>query len=90
MAGEESWRWLSNGFLNKGTGGLILAAQEQALRTNLVKQRIDKTSETPLCRLCGDFTETVWHIVGGCRKLAQREYRKCHDKVALLGTLGAV
>ena len=25
----------------------------------------------------------MWHIVSGCRKLAQREYRKRHDKVAL-------
>ena len=27
--------------------------------------------------------KTVWHIVSGCKKLAQREYRKRHDKVAL-------
>ena len=43
----------------------------------------DKTSETPLCRLCGECTETVWHIVSGCRKLAQKEHRKWQDKVAL-------
>ena len=35
VAGEESWRWLRN--------GLILAAQEQALRTNSIKHSIDKT-----------------------------------------------
>ena len=57
--------------------------QEQALRTNLIKYSIDKTSETPLCRLCGDATETVQHIVSGCKKLAQREYKKRHNKVAL-------
>ena len=65
------------------TEGLILAAQEQALRTNSNKYSIDKTSETLLCRLCGETTETVRHIVSGCKKLAQREYRKRHDKVAL-------
>ena len=48
-----------------------------------IKYSIDKTSETTLCRLCGDVTETVRHIVSGCKKLAQREYRKRHDKVAL-------
>ena len=64
-AGEESWRWLRNGFLKKETEGLILAAQEQALRTNSIKYSIDKTSETPLCRLCGDATETVRYIVSG-------------------------
>ena len=83
VAGEESWRWLRNGFLKKETEGLILAAQEQALRTNSVKHSIDKTSQTPLCRLCGESTETVWHIVSGCKKLAQNAYRKRHDKVAL-------
>ena len=34
LAGEESLRCLGNGFLKKETEGLILAAQEQALRTN--------------------------------------------------------
>ena len=33
-AGEESWRWLRNGFLKMETEGLILAAKKQALRTN--------------------------------------------------------
>ena len=72
VAGEDSWRWLRNGFL-KETEGLILAAQEQALTTNSIKHSIDKTSETPLCRLCGNSTETVRHIVSGCKRLAQRE-----------------
>ena len=49
VAGEESWTWLRNGFLKKKkTEGLILAAQEQALRTKSIKHSVDKTSETPL------------------------------------------
>ena len=83
VAGEDSRRWLRNGFLKKETEGLILAAQEQALRTNSIKHSIDKTSETSLCRLCRDCSETVRHIVSEYKKLAQREYRKRHDKVAL-------
>ena len=83
VAGEDSWTWLRNGFLKKETEGLILAAQEQALRKNSIKHSIDKTSETPLCRLCGNSTETVRHIISGCKRLAQREYKKSHDKVAL-------
>ncbi|XP_063588859.1 uncharacterized protein LOC134766032 [Penaeus indicus] len=85
VAGEDSWRWLKNGFLKKETEGLILAAREQALRTNSIKHSIDKTLVTTLCRLCGDSTETVRHI-SGCKKFAsteKREYRKRHDKVAL-------
>ena len=83
VAGEDSWKWLRNGFPKKETEGLILAAQEQALTTKSIKHSIDKTSETPLCRLCGNSTETVRHIVSGCKRLAQREYKKRHHKAAL-------
>ena len=54
------------------TEALLCAAQEQALRTNYVKFQIDRTSESPLCRLCGEK----------CKKLAQKEYKKRHDNVA--------
>ena len=37
--------------------------------------RYDKTPKTPICRFCGDSPETVWHIVSGWRKFAQRENR---------------
>ena len=80
---EESWRWLWNGYLKKETKGMICAAQEQVLRTNSVKCYINKTSDCPLCRLCGKRLESVWHIVSGCSNLAQDEYKKHHDKVAL-------
>ena len=83
VAGEESCRWLRNGYLKMETEGLIPAAQDQVFRTNSIEYSIDKTSETPLCRLCGESSETVRHIVSGCKKFVQREYRKHHDKVAL-------
>ena len=81
-AREDSWKWHRNGFL-KETEELTLAAQEQALRTNSIKHSIYKTSEIPLCRLCGNSTETARHIISGCKRLSQREYRKRHGKVAL-------
>ena len=62
----------------------ICAAQEQALRTNYTKNEIDKTSENPLCRMCGERGETVQHIICECKKLAQREYKRRHDTVAKL------
>ena len=62
---------------------MICAAQEQALRTNSVKCYIDKTSDSCLCKLCGNISETVWHIVSGCANLAQKEYKKHHDKTAV-------
>ena len=42
------------------------------------------TNESPLCRLCRGCPESVWHMVSGCTKLAQREYKFRHDKVAFL------
>ena len=50
---DKTWQWLSKADLKVGTEALICAAQEQSLRTNYVKYHIDKTVESPLCRLCG-------------------------------------
>ena len=47
-----------------------------------MKYHIDKTSESPLCRLCGKKGESVQHITSGCEKLAQNEYKRRHDNVA--------
>ncbi|XP_068707395.1 uncharacterized protein [Montipora foliosa] len=78
----ESWGWLKRGILKKETEGLLTAAQYQALRTNSIKNRIDKEDVSPMCRLCGEREETVSHIVAECKKLAQREYKMWrHDKV---------
>ena len=62
---------------------MLLAEREQALRTNSINFSIDKTSDTPLCRLCGVNTETIRHITSGCSNLAQTENRNRHNKVAL-------
>ena len=60
----------------------MCAAQEQAVRTNYIQYHIDKTSDSPTCRLCGKKGESVPHIRSGCEKLAQKEYRRRHDNVA--------
>ena len=46
-----------------------------------MKYHIDKTSECPLCRMCGKKGESVQHITSGCEKLAQKEYKRRHDNV---------
>ena len=60
----------------------MCSAQEQSLRTNYTKHYIDKTSDTPLCRMCGERRETISHLVSECSKLAKREYKQRHDNVA--------
>jgi hypothetical protein len=78
----ESWSWLHQQDLKKETEGFLIAAQDQALRTNYVKNKIDKNPCSPLCRLCRTHNETVDHITSCCSKLAQSEYKSRHDKVA--------
>ena len=79
---NESFNCLCKGELKRETESLILAAQEQALNTNSVKARIYHLQENDKCRLRGDASKNVTHIVSGCKKLAQKEYKRRHDKVA--------
>ena len=79
---EKTWRWLNKGDLKGCTEALICSAQEQALRTNYVKFHIDKSIDSPLCRMCGAKSESVGHLVSECSKLAQKEYKRRHDNVA--------
>ena len=80
---DLSWKWLAQSDLKVQTEAMICAAQEQALRINYAKNKIDKTSENPLCRMCCERGETVQHIICECKK-AQCEYKRRHDTVAKL------
>ena len=63
------------------TESLLIAAQDNAIRTNHIKVRIDKTQQNSKCRLCGDRDETIEHIISKCSKLAQKECKAKHDRV---------
>ena len=43
---EQSWVWLQNGDLKRETKSLIVAAQNQGIRTSLVKTKIEKARKT--------------------------------------------
>ena len=47
---DQCWAWLENGDLKRETESLIVAAQNQSIRTNLVKAKIDKRQGNSLCR----------------------------------------
>ena len=79
---DRTWQWIAKGDLKGCTEALICSAQEQALRTNYTRFHIDRTAESPLCRMCGSKGETVAHVVSECGKLAQTEYKGRHDNVA--------
>ena len=79
QSNEETWNWLKKGSLKRETEALITAAQDQVIRTNYIKANIDKFQRDVKCRMCRDKNETVSHIVNGCSKLAQKEYKKRHN-----------
>ena len=62
--------WLQSGDLERETESLILAAQNQSIRTNLIKVKIDKNQGDYLCRVCRKVDESIDHIVSGYSKLA--------------------
>ena len=67
-----TWEWIRNGDLKVETEARIFAAQEQAVRTNYIRFNIDKSVESPLCRLCGQKGETINHIITEWMCLAQK------------------
>ena len=69
--------------MKKETEGLLIATQEQAIRTKYIKKVIDKEDIDPKCRMCGERDETVAHILAECKMLAQCQYKNWrHDNVA--------
>ena len=60
---------------------VIVAAQNQSTRTNLVKAKIDKSQGDSLCRVCRKVDKSIDHIVSGFSKLAQKEYKIKHDNL---------
>ena len=71
---ENTRTWLRKGNLKREKESLLIATQDNAIRTNHIKARIDKTQQNSKCRLCCDRDETTNHIINECSKLAQREY----------------
>ena len=46
------------GNLKRGTKSLLIAAQDNAIKNNYTKARIDKTQQNSSCALCDDRDET--------------------------------
>ena len=72
---DKTWTSLKKGNFKTETESLLIAAQNNAVRPNHIKARIDKTQQNSKCRLCGDRNETINHIISECSKLVQKEYK---------------
>ena len=68
--------------MKRDTESLIFAAQNQGIRTNLVKAKNDKSQRDTLCKLYikadGNIID---HVVSGCSKLAQKKYKRRNDNL---------
>ena len=73
VAPRDKTKWLEE---NEETWSIIIEVQTDAIRTNYIKAKIDKTQQNSKCRLC---EETVDYIVNDCSKLVTKEYKTRHD-----------
>ena len=69
--------------MSKSKEAYVVAAQEQALRTRLLRANIEKEDVDTKCRVYGMVVESVGHLASGCSGLAGREYRRRHDRMGL-------
>ena len=60
---DKTWTWLRKRNFKRGTESHLMAAQNNAIRTNHIKARIDKTQQNSKCRLCSDRDKTINHII---------------------------
>ena len=81
---EKTYQWLVKSNLKDNTEALIMAAQEQALKTRAIEAKIHHTRQDPTCRLCHQHDETIQHLTSGCVKLAGTAYTERHNQVALI------
>ena len=51
---QKTWTWLRKGNLKRETASLLVVAQDNAIRTNHIKVRIDKMQQNSKWRLFGD------------------------------------
>ena len=77
---DKTWTWLRKGNFKRETESPLIAAKINAVRTNHIKAKIDKTQQNNKCRLCGDRDEPINHI-SECRKWSLKEYKTRHHWV---------
>ena len=71
--------WLRKRNIKREAESLLIVAQNNAIRTNYVKAKIDETQQNSKCRLCGDGDKTINLIISECFKVAQRKCKSRHE-----------
>jgi len=70
---------ISTGDLKGETESEIVAAQNQALKQNIMRQKYRTQETDSKCKLCQQFDETIDHI-SAFSILAKEQYIKRHDR----------
>ena len=78
---KKTWMWLRKRNLKRKTESRLITAQNNTIKTNHIKARIDKTQQNSRCRLCGERDEIINHIISEYSKFAQNEYKTRLDWV---------
>ncbi|PZC82879.1 hypothetical protein B5X24_HaOG209322 [Helicoverpa armigera] len=79
---EASNAWLNRGELFPETEGFMMAIQDQVIETRNYRKYIIKNLNNDICRKCNSAAETIQHITGACKSIAQTDYKHRHDQVA--------
>ena len=80
---ELTFMWLKSRTLKPSTEGMIMAAQDQSLKTKNYQYAIMKSIAwtDANCRLCKGSLETIDHIVSACPVLARTSYIERHNRI---------
>ena len=76
---KETYGWLKAKNLPAATEELLVAAQDQALRTRYYDCKIPHRDVRPTCRMYSVGLETVDHIAAGCSALPPMDYTDRHN-----------
>ena len=71
--------WLRREKLKIETESLLIAKQNNTIRKNQVKAKIDNMQKNSKCRLSSDKDENVYLIISKWSQLALKEYKRLHD-----------
>ena len=69
-------------WLNKTGLSLLVAGQDQVLKTRYDQKHILKLPVNGVCRIFHEAEEHINHLIAGCSALALDEYLERHNKVA--------
>ena len=67
---QKTWTWLRKGYFKRETEYLQIAAQNNAISTNHIKEKIDKMQQNSKCRLCSGRDETINHIISEMQQIS--------------------